>query len=141
MSCPPTPPSLRQSLPCELACVRDIARATRGFLASHGCPEPDLVDIELALVEACNNAIQYAPPHARNLSIVLETSCLPQHFELRITDHTLGFDWPKESTLPDAESERGRGLYLIRTIMDHAEYFRGPTQNVLLLRKSRNSTA
>ena len=36
---------------------------------------------------------------------------------------------------PDSES--GRGLYLITSLMDYAGYFRGPDENLLVLRKAR----
>jgi anti-sigma regulatory factor (Ser/Thr protein kinase) len=67
----------------------------------------------------------------------MEVLCDVNEVELRITDHTPGFEWPEKPALPDTQSESGRGLYLIRALMDHAHYLRSPGENVLVLRKSR----
>jgi anti-sigma regulatory factor (Ser/Thr protein kinase) len=40
-------------------------------------------------------------------------------------------------TLPAAGRERGRGLYLIRRVMDSATYTRGRNGNLIVLRKLR----
>src|SRR5689334_19333812 len=48
------------SMPCELTHVRGTVLAARDFLASQGVENDDLLACELALVEACNNAIRYA---------------------------------------------------------------------------------
>jgi anti-sigma regulatory factor (Ser/Thr protein kinase) len=69
----------------------------------------------------------------------MEVLCDRNEVELRITDHTPGFDWPDRSTLPDPETESGRGLYLIRALMDYANYLRSPGENVLVLKKTRGS--
>ena len=59
--------------------------------------------------------------------------------ELRVNDHTPGFDWPQKIKLPVDQSERGRGLYLIRKIMDSASYLRGRGQNSLVMCKRRSA--
>ena len=51
---------LRLTLSCQLSEVRDAVRTVQEFLKQQHCAENELSDCELALVEACNNAIQYA---------------------------------------------------------------------------------
>src|SRR4051812_46377507 len=133
------PAALRFALPCDLKQVRDAAQTAHRFLVEHGCSEEILTACDLALVEACNNAIKYAPEKARQQSVLVDILCTSRQIELRITDHTLGFEWPKRIELPDPESESGRGLYLIQSLMDSAHYLRSKGQNVLILRKSRPS--
>jgi serine phosphatase RsbU (regulator of sigma subunit)/anti-sigma regulatory factor (Ser/Thr protein kinase) len=129
------PAVLRFALPCDLSRVRDASRTAHQFLAEQGCSEEVLTACDLALVEACNNAIQYAPEPARARSVILEVICHPEQLEIRITDHTQGFDWPEQVALPTPESESGRGLFLIQSLMDSALYLRGPGENTLVLRK------
>jgi anti-sigma regulatory factor (Ser/Thr protein kinase) len=43
----------------DLAEVRRAAETVRKFLKQQSCADADVMDCELALVEACNNAIQY----------------------------------------------------------------------------------
>ncbi|HYG36222.1 MAG TPA: ATP-binding protein [Clostridia bacterium] len=132
---------LRVTLACDFSRVRAVAQATRQLLAAEGCGEDETMDCELALVEACNNAIKYVAPGSVGQSILVEVLCGPREIELRIYDHTPGFDWPDKAVLPDPESESGRGLYLIRSTMNYAKYFRGKDENVLVLRKHRSRPA
>ena len=110
--------ALRLSLACDLAEVLPAIRAVRGFLAEQGLGEKELAACELALAEACNNAINYASDAARTKPVEVEAICNTAGIELLVNDHTPGFDWPKRVELPDVESERGRGLFLIQSLMD-----------------------
>jgi anti-sigma regulatory factor (Ser/Thr protein kinase) len=135
----PQPAALQLELACALDRVRPTAEAVRRFLKEQGCQQNDLMDCELALVEACNNALQYAAPEASQLPVKVEVLCLPQEIELRITDHTAGFAWPEKAALPESESQRGRGVYLIQTLMNETSYLRQPGGNRLILRKRRSA--
>ncbi|HKS38203.1 MAG TPA: ATP-binding protein, partial [Verrucomicrobiae bacterium] len=130
--------SLRLSLSCDLAEVRPAALALQSFLAEQGVSSEELAACELAMAEACNNAINYATPVGRQQPVVIDAICTASWIELRVTDHTAGFDWPGQVALPDAGSERGRGLFLIQSVMDGATYLRGRGENSLVLRKARS---
>jgi serine phosphatase RsbU (regulator of sigma subunit)/anti-sigma regulatory factor (Ser/Thr protein kinase) len=127
------------SMPCELALVRPTVLAARDFLASQGCANEELLACELALVEACNNAIRYAPDSRRHLPVEIQILCEQSRLEMHVVDHTGGFDWPERVELPDPEQENGRGLFIIQSVMDHVQYLRGPGENRLVLRKSLKS--
>jgi anti-sigma regulatory factor (Ser/Thr protein kinase) len=130
------PAVLRFALPCDLKQIRQAVQTVHQFLDEQGCDEQSLSACDLALVEACNNAIKYAQETYGETPVLVEVLCSEDLIEVRITDHTPGFDWPKRVELPDPESESGRGLYLIQTLMDSAAYFRGVGENILVLRKS-----
>ncbi len=140
---PPTEPSgaamLEFQIACELPQARIAGERLRLFLKRENWPEMHCIDAELALVEACNNAIEYAPESARILPVQVELICDHDFIEMRVIDHTNGFEWPATLVLPGVDSERGRGLYLIRSVMTNAEYIRGEGANVLLLRRHRTS--
>ena len=129
--------ALRLSLACDLADVRPAILAVRGFLDEQGLSPEELTTSELALAEACNNAINYAGESARAIPVDIEVTCGETMVEFRVNDHTPGFEWPARIDLPDSDSERGRGLYLIRALMDDLEYFRGVSENYLRMRKNR----
>ncbi len=129
----------RLALACDLAKVRPAALAVYQFLAGQGCTEREVQDSELALVEACNNAILHASAAERGYPVLIEATCNPLEIEMRITDHTDGFNMPEHAVLPSATSERGRGLYLIKALVDSADYRRGAGENTLVLRKRRSS--
>jgi anti-sigma B factor antagonist len=130
------PNVLQVTLHCDVADVRPAVQMAHDFLAKQGWQESDLMSFDLALVEACNNAIKYAGESGRQRPVVLETICQPALVEFRVHDHTPGFAWPKKIALPEPESESGRGLYLINSLTDYAGYFRGQDGNVLVMRKN-----
>ena len=124
------------SLPCELASVRGTVLAARDFLATQAFEKDELLACELALVEACNNAIRYAPNSRRNLPVEIHIFCQKSRLEMHVVDHTLGFDRPDKIELPDPEQENGRGLFIIQSLMDQVLYLRGAEENRLVLRKA-----
>ncbi|MDB6112401.1 MAG: Protein serine/threonine phosphatase, partial [Pedosphaera sp.] len=133
------PVILRLSLECDLPAVRAAAQTVHGFLAEQGWTADDLMSLDLALVEACNNAVRYADDAGRKRPIGLEVISEAGQVEFRVHDHTPGFEWPEKISLPAPESEGGRGLYLISSLMDSAGYFRGRGENTLVMRKVRST--
>lgn len=129
--------AFRVALPCDLAEVRGATQSVRGFLTEQGLHEEEITSCELALTEACNNAIQYASERGRQAPIAIEAMSNGSLVELRINDHTSGFTWPERAKLPEDSAERGRGVYLIQTVMDSADYCRGRRGNCLIMRKTR----
>ena len=133
------PAALRLKVPCELAQVRSAVQTARAFLAAQGGSETDLLDCELALVEACTNAIKFASAGPSQNILLIELLCDASEIELRVTDSGPGFEWPEHSTLPEPESEGGRGLFLIRSLMSYANYYRSTAGNILIMRKQRST--
>jgi serine phosphatase RsbU (regulator of sigma subunit)/anti-sigma regulatory factor (Ser/Thr protein kinase) len=129
--------SLRVEAACEFTTVRAAVAQVGAWLAEKNLGEAELSAWELTLVEAANNAVKYASDEARQLPVVIEISAGERDIEARVTDHTAGFDWPAEIKLPEDDAERGRGLYLMKSLTDEIFYLRHPGQNVLVLRRAR----
>src|ERR1043166_7501717 len=132
------PATLRVRLDCDLAKVRQASAHMKLFLADQGFSRADLDACELAVVEACNNAIKYVGADGICREVGLEVICGKTELEIRVTDHTPGFELPKEIQLPDFEKESGRGLYLIDSLMDEVTYLRGRGENCLVMRLKRD---
>jgi serine phosphatase RsbU (regulator of sigma subunit)/anti-sigma regulatory factor (Ser/Thr protein kinase) len=130
---------LRLTLPCRLEEVRHVAVAVSDFLREQKLLPAEVSACQLAIVEACNNAVQHATPEGRLKKVTIDVLCSPDSVDMRVQDHTTGFVWPPRIELPDPEQERGRGLYLIRTLMDQARYYQSSETNCLVLRKNRAS--
>ncbi len=141
MSCPAVQSTqsetLRLSCPCDISAVRPVTSNAINFLTDRGVSEADLQSCELALVEACNNAIHYAGEKARLEAVAVEIDCSPEEIVLRVWDHTAGFNLPETMDLPEPEQESGRGLFLISSMMDRVRYLRGGADNVLCMSKRR----
>jgi serine phosphatase RsbU (regulator of sigma subunit)/anti-sigma regulatory factor (Ser/Thr protein kinase) len=131
--------TFQSSLPCDLKEVRRATTAAAGFLADEGLSKEELTACELALVEACNNAIQYASDEGQMKPVEIAVTCDPAKVELRVSDHTPGFRLPDRMSLPEPDSERGRGLFLIHSLMDQVNYFRSDGKNTLVLHLNRTS--
>jgi serine phosphatase RsbU (regulator of sigma subunit)/anti-sigma regulatory factor (Ser/Thr protein kinase) len=134
------PATLRVRLECDFSKVRQASAHMKLFLADQGFSRGELDRCELAVVEACNNAIKYAGAEGRCLEVGLEVICSKSDLEIRVTDHTGGFELPKKIELPDFEKESGRGLYLIDSLMDEVTYLRGRGENCLVMRLKRDLT-
>ena len=61
--------ALRLSLACDLIEVRPATLALRGFLLEQGIASGEVEACELAVAEACNNAIKYVSNGAREKDI------------------------------------------------------------------------
>lgn len=133
--------SFRLTLPCSYAGVREGARAAREFLLEQAVAAEDLTACELSLAEGGNNAVQYAGAGGRPYPVAVEVLCGAEEIEMRVEDHTPGFDWPARVALPEETAEHGRGLYLIRSLMDEVTYLRGGDTNCLVLRRRRRVPA
>ena len=128
---------MRATLPRDFAHIRAVSGRVNRFLLRHGCGEETRADFELALVEACNNAIKHSPGCEEREAVIIELSIGRAEIELRIIDHGPGFAWPGTIELPNPDHENGRGLYLIRRLMDSVQYERGDGRNALVLRRKR----
>ncbi len=128
----------RIAFQCNPAEARESTRALRAFLAEHHMDEAELFACELCLAEACNNAVQYVGDDHRNEAVVAEAVCTSSWVELRVVDHTEGFTMPKKPIeLPPPDKERGRGLFIIHSMMDNVRYLRGEKTNTLVMWKQR----
>jgi len=97
--------------------------------------------VELAVTEACANAIKHgrAPGGADEVRVVFQVT--EEVLEIRIEDYGPGFTMDHLCP-PDFRShpEGGYGVYIMRTIMDSVKYEKG-VPNCLIMKKSLDSKA
>jgi serine phosphatase RsbU (regulator of sigma subunit)/anti-sigma regulatory factor (Ser/Thr protein kinase) len=134
------PSTLRLVFAPNFVSAREVSGKIRGFLAEQGVPARELFSYELCVAEACYNAIEYAQGAARELGLIAEVLFAGDQVEMRVTDHTAGFVLPQRVPLPSPKTERGRGLFLIQSVMDEVRYLRGLSENTLVMRKKRRSS-
>jgi serine phosphatase RsbU (regulator of sigma subunit)/anti-sigma regulatory factor (Ser/Thr protein kinase) len=129
------PLTLRLVFAPDAGAVRTVAKAVRNFLAGQDVPERDLFACELCVAEAGNNAVEYARGPGREQKLAADVLYTPGQVEMRVTDHTEGFELPERGAVPSPECDRGRGLFLIQSMMDEVRYLRGAAENILIMRK------
>jgi len=137
---PARPATLRLSFAPAPASAREAARAIRSFLAEQGVPAKELFAYELCIAEASNNAIEYVEDSAPKRQPVAEALITSDQVELRVTDHTPGFVLPERIDLLTPPTDRGRGLFIIQSLMDEVRYLRGAGENILIMRKRRRAS-
>jgi serine/threonine-protein kinase RsbW len=111
--------------------VRDIIKNARitGCLADHQA------ELEIALREAMANAVHHGNRRDAAKRVLVRAYCDPQKgFVIAVRDEGSGFDPAK---VPDPRSEdrlqltHGRGIFLMRELMDHMEHRKGGREVVL----------
>jgi serine/threonine-protein kinase RsbW len=93
--------------------------------------------LNLVLTEAVANAIEYADDEFPDHSVKVCLSIDDKDLKIRVYDYGQGFDI-STVPVPDLEqlSERGRGIFLIRNLMDSVAYHRSAEGNVLEMHKT-----
>lgn len=92
-----------------------VLRAAKAF----GFPSDALGDIEIAVGEAVTNAILYgSPSDASRVVISCGMSPRAQAFEVEVRDQGHGFDPSRARDAENADALGGRGLRLMRALMD-----------------------
>lgn len=110
-----------------------------GSLRTLGVTAECAADCELALSEACTNALRHTGGRSsyRVHIWVEQTSC-----RIEVTDNGPGFAASRpprsggpSASAPDADSEGGRGLMMIRAVVDHLEVTSGSGGVVVRMEK------
>lgn len=88
--------------------------------------------VELAVSEACTNAIK----HAGKGGIILAFQVFDGGIVVQVKDQGKGFDLDKVPP-PDFDNhpEGGYGIYIIKSKMDEVEYIRTKNWNILSMTK------
>jgi len=96
-------------------------------------------EVELAVSEACTNAIKHSGDADLPKNIILSFQVHRDRLVINVMDQGPGFDMDKV-TLPKFEdySESGRGLYIIKSIMTSVRYLRDKGRNTLSMEKYFN---
>jgi serine/threonine-protein kinase RsbW len=105
------------SLPRDSTSVPLTRRVVAAALDSLGTTPECRYDIQLAIAEACNNAVRHAEPaDTFDVSIVFDdVACT-----IEVTDSGRGFDLDAIAA-PANGAESGRGLRIIRLLTDRFE--------------------
>lgn len=120
------------ALPRDARYVGVMRNVIGGVLTDLGAPEDATEDIQLALTEACANAVRHAVGTAE-YSVRLGVSA--DAVEIEIIDMGPGFRPPEPGDRPDLSSESGRGLLLIDALVDDCEFTREGDDNRVRLVK------
>ncbi len=95
--------------------------------------------INVVLTEALVNAIRHANANDPDEEVEIRITVTDEELVLQVFDHGRGFNLESiSSTAEDAQDEledHGRGLYIMRSLMDSVAYYPVEGGNVLEMRK------
>ncbi|HEY6101956.1 MAG TPA: ATP-binding protein [bacterium] len=123
---------LLPALPSNVALARTVLRA----LALHGdFDEQQAAEMAVAMSEAYTNVIL----HARTTWVTLRFALEPSGVTIEVEDDGEGFDTAILDQYYDPGNESGRGMHLIRSLMDTVECQSSPMGTLVRMTRSSNS--
>ena len=124
-------PSTRQSITAAVEVVLEVARRC-------GCSSDQEVDLEIALREALANAVIHGNEEDESKGIFVRCyGSAGKTLLILVRDEGAGFepnDIPDPRHTDRVQLDHGRGLFLMRALMDHVEY-RKRGREVLLFKR------
>jgi serine/threonine-protein kinase RsbW len=107
------------SLPRERESVSAVRRIVAGAMAEVGVERSCAADVELALTEGCANVVRHATSTDRyRVTFQLDRDAA----RVVIADSGKGFTLNGRQRMAGALAEGGRGLALMRMLMDEADF-------------------
>jgi serine/threonine-protein kinase RsbW len=113
------------TIPSEIRYVREISSKILKKLKTRKIDKSILFDIRLCVEEVVRNAIEHGNKHDKQSKVRIEYRIKDDKFIIDVEDEGAGFDY---KSLPDPTHEdnimkgSGRGVYLVRHLMDKAEF-------------------
>ncbi len=124
-------------VPSENKYIRKVSSDILSALSPYGMAEERLFDIKLCVEEAVRNAILHGNRLDKKLHVKVSYLIADGRINIEVEDEGAGFDPAK---IPDPTSkgnmtkESGRGVCLIRRLMDRVEF--NKNGNKILMEKS-----
>jgi serine/threonine-protein kinase RsbW len=118
-------------LPRDELSVPIVRHICRSALVELGVEDPCLGDIELAVTEACTNVLKHA--HGSNQEYEVQVEVNEDECEISVIDAGVGF--VSAETFPPLASgnaEEGRGLHLMRALVDDLHFVSRPEQGTIV---------
>ena len=101
----------------QLERVREWVLSVQQQIGEKAFPGTALRAMTLSLIEAVNNAIFHAHTDRPEQPIELSITATAGALRLEVVDFGPGFQLKKHPSLPVAESDHGRGLYIMSQLM------------------------
>lgn len=112
-------------IPAEIGYVRKVSSKILKELEPRRVSEDALFDIRLCVEEVVRNAIQHGSLAGKSSEVKINYRVKDGLFTIEVEDSGAGFD---HNNVPDPTKEdnimknSGRGVYLVRHLMDKVEY-------------------
>jgi serine/threonine-protein kinase RsbW len=135
---------LQQLLPSQIPAISPALDQTLGFLAKRRRADGSEIDIEVALGEALANAVIHGNREHSTKRVSVTCRCSRDgEVSIRVQDQGHGFDTDTvpDPTIPTNRFSTGRGIYLMKTLMDIVHFGEKGTVVHMLKRSNAESVA
>ena len=126
-------------LPSEVECIEEaVELVTRHCLAGHETTRKTRFRLQVVLSEALSNAIVRGNREDREKWVDVRAELGPDAIRLEVTDEGPGFDpgaVPEPIQPEQLDEANGRGLYLIRKLVDAVEFNERGNSICMILRR------
>lgn len=123
--------SVQVRLPSELGFEKVAMSTAASMAALMGFSEGRIEDLKMAVAEACINAIEHGNRLNDSLTVVVVLSTFNDELEVKVIDDGAGANGVPhrpdiDRKVQGEEDLRGMGMFLIRSLVDEAEWHEGP---------------
>lgn len=135
---------LELTLPSTVATVDRMEQEAERFATAHGFAEDDAANIAMAAREATVNAVMHGNAYSQDKQVRATLACDAEAFTICIEDEGAGFN---AALLPDPLSPEnilrssGRGVFLMRALMDEVNFRQRDPGTELTMIKHRTAAA
>ena len=126
-------------LPSDVGCIEEaVELVTRHCLAGHAATRTTRFRLQVVLSEALANAILRGNREALDKSVEVRAELLQEVIRVHVTDEGPGFDptsVPEPIQPEQLDEARGRGLFLIRKLVDAVQFNEQGNSICMILRR------
>jgi len=126
-------------LPSDVACIEEaVELVTRHCLAGHDTSKKTRFRLQVVLSEALSNAIVRGNLEERGKWVHVQAELGPDAIRLMVTDEGKGFNplaIPEPIRPEQLDEANGRGLYLIRKLVDAVQFNEQGNSICMILRR------
>ncbi|MCX5705509.1 MAG: ATP-binding protein [Candidatus Omnitrophica bacterium] len=115
-----------EKLPSRLEMIPPLVQAVIEKLEKSGLSKEKLFDVKLCLDEALVNAVKHGNKFSPEHHVEVEAEITGDSLIIQVRDRGQGFDYtkiPNPTEKSNLEKNHGRGVFLIKTLMDKVEHF------------------
>jgi len=112
-------------VPSETRYIRKVSEKILSSLSRLGLDDGKIFDIKLCIEEAVRNAIVHGNHSDRRLPVRIVYGIEDSRLVIEVEDEGTGFDHraaPDPTTMAHLMKNSGRGVYLIKKLMDKVDY-------------------
>lgn len=115
------PRILEFRIPADTRYVAVVRRGVRNLAESVGFAGEAITDMEVAVSEAVTNSVEHGSPNAAAGAVVVKCSASSDCFVVEVEDEATSDAAVVQTPCADPGNERGRGVMMMRSLMDEFE--------------------